>query len=265
MKYLYLNEIRLFIRHFAEWGFLLIMFTIFFFTFGLKEVTFIGKTFLFPLPSRLSFAAEFFNHITTALVPSGVTLIVTNPLTAFIAQVKIALLMAFLLTLPFLLYKLIAYFFSALYTSEKKAILAVAIPSALLFALGSLFSYFVLIPPTFDILYSYTGLIDAAAFFAVNEFVNLALALMLAVGVMFLLPVGMTLLTVLGVISNNFWKEQWRYAVIFFLIISAIITPDGSGITMIFLSFPMALLYGIGLVLSDSFYKHGQSYILKRN
>jgi len=246
----YLKELQLLIRNFTEWAILLIIFIIFFFSFGLKEVLIFGKIFSFPLPMTPSFATQLFNYMTTDLMPEGVTLIVTNPLAAFVAQIKIALLLAFIFTLPFFLYRLIQYFAPALYIQERRSVLKVAVPSSLLFALGAAFSYFVIIPPTFSLLYTYTENISAIPYFAVGEFVSIVLALIFATGLMFLLPVVMILLSRFGIVKPYFWQTQWRYALLFFLIVSAIITPDGSGVTMMLLSIPMAGLYGVGCIFS---------------
>jgi sec-independent protein translocase protein TatC len=248
----YLNEAKLFIRNFTEWAILLLIFTAFFFSFGLKEIVVLGKSLVLPLPVGISFSAQFFNYMTSDLIPQGVTLIVTNPLAAFIAQIKIALLLSFMFTLPFFLYRLIQYFSPALYLKEKFTILKVAVPSAFLFALGAIFSYFILIPPTFSLLYVYTESIGATPLFTVNEFIGIVLALIFATGIMFLLPVVMTLLSRFGIIKPVFWKENLHYAMLSFLIISAIITPDGSGVTMVLLSIPMAGLYGVGYVFSQN-------------
>ena len=246
----YLNEIKIFVQSLVHWILLLLAFTIFFFSFGLKEVMIMGKSLTLPLPTSASFATELFNYMTTDLIPEGVTLIVTNPLAAFIAQIKIALLLAFIFTLPFLLYKLIQYFSPALYMNEKLSVLKVAVPSALLFALGAVFSYLVLIPPTFSLLYAYTDSIGATPFFTVNEFIGIVLALIFATGIMFLLPVSMALLSRFGILPQGFWQAQWRHALLFFLVVSAIITPDGGGVTMVLLSVPMAGLYGVGCIVS---------------
>lgn len=244
------GEAKLFIRNFTEWFLLLLIFSVFFFTFGLHEVVLLGHHLLLPLPTTPSFAAQFFNQMVADLVPHGVSLVVTNPLTAFIAQMKIALLLAFIFTLPVFLFRIMRYLSPALHAHERKRILAFTIPTALLFAFGGLFAYLVIIPPTFTILYSYTDVIGATPFFTVGEFVGLVLSLMFATGILFLLPVGMILLTRLGIVSPQFWRSQWRYAVIVFLVVSAIITPDGSGVTMILLSLPMTGLYAAGIVLA---------------
>jgi sec-independent protein translocase protein TatC len=67
---------------------------------------------------------------------------------------------------------------------------------------------------------------------------------------MFLLPVLMTVLTRLSIVSHEQWLRHWRGALVAALLFSAVVTPDGSGVTMIFLFIPLIVLYGIGLVFS---------------
>ena len=220
------------------------------FTVGLKKITFLNRDILFPLPTINSFSVKFFEIIQKDLLPNGVDLIVTNPLSAFLAQISVSVFLAFIITFPLLLYRIVGYISPALYNKEKKAFLKILFPSFLLFIIGSLFAYFVLIPPTFKILYSYTSAMGAIPFFSVREFVSSVFVLIFVVGVLFLLPIFMLLLTKLGIIKANFWKKNWRYAISIFLIFSAIITPDGTGITMLLLSIPLAILYFIGVVIS---------------
>ena len=74
---------------------------------------------------------------------------------------------------------------------------------------------------------------------------------MFATGLMFLLPVFMYILSYLRIIPRGFWFKNWRIAFAIFLIVSAIVTPDGSGVTMVILSIPMMALYLAGGFLSD--------------
>ncbi len=254
----YFVEAKMFVGNFTEWLLLLLVFTIFFFAFGIHNITIFGYTFSVPMLSRESFSVQFFDRMVYDLVPNGVTLMVTNPLTAFIAQTKIAVFLAFIFTFPVLIFRLLKYFSPALHKHERIAVFAFALPTAILFALGVVFSYVVMIKPTFSILYSYTGSMGAVPFFTVNEFVNLVLAFSIASGLLFLLPIVMVLLTRFGIVTYDFWKSQWRYAIIVFLIVSAIITPDGSGVTMMLLSAPMAGLYGVGLFVSQRLTKKRQ-------
>lgn len=232
------------------WFYVFLILTGIAFTIGLKKITFLNKDVLLPFPTINSFSAKFFEIIQKDLLPQGVDLIVTNPLSAFLAQISVSVFLAFTISFPFLLYRIIGYISPALYNKEKKAFLKILFPSFLLFIIGSLFAYFVLIPPTFKILYSYTSAMGAIPFFSVREFVSSVFVLIFVVGVLFLLPIFMLLLTKLGIIKRDFWKKNWRYAISIFLIFSAIITPDGTGVTMLLLSIPLAILYFIGVVIS---------------
>lgn len=241
------NELR---KSIFGWLYVFLAFSGFFFLFGLKEVEILGRKTLLPLPAVHSFSAQFFEIIQKNLLPSDVKLMVTGPLAAFLAQTWISIALAFLVSFPLLIYKITGYLSPALFDKEKKAALRILAPSALLFFGGCLFGYFVLIPPTFKILYQYAKTIGAVQFFSVSEFIGSVFGLVITTGVLFLLPVFMTLLTNLGIVGPDFWKNNWRYAILIFLIFSAIITPDGSGITMMLLSAPMAGLYGAGMMMA---------------
>lgn len=246
-----LSELKHLTHHFLSWIIFLLVLMFFFFAFGLREVSVFGKEILLPLPTAArSFSSILFEYMREYLLPNGVELVVISPLTAFLAQIKVALFLACIISFPFLLYKLILFIRPALYGRERKASLAILIPTVILFIGGVLFSYFIIIPPTFAILYTYTTSIGATPYFGVGEFVSLTFALSFTVGVMFLLPVFMYVLSWFGIIERGFWHTHWRYALFSFLVLSAIITPDGSGISMLLLTTPLIALYGVGTVIS---------------
>ncbi len=246
-----LEELKIFVKNILHWIYTWIGFTFFFFAFGPKEVALFGKNYFLPLPTQNSFSVQIFNHIRDDLLPTGVQLVVTNPMSAFVSQVLFSILLGFLLTVPLFLYKTILYVQPALLPNEKRAVLMSLLPSTLLFFAGAGFSYYFLIPATFTALYPYAMAIGATPFFSIDEFVYYVFGLMLAVGLVFLLPLFMALLSAIGIIQAGFWKRQWRYAILFFLILSAIITPDGTGITMVMLFFPLTALYFVGYILAE--------------
>jgi len=217
-----------------------LFFTIFFFAFGPKGL----------LPTQHSFSVLFFQQIQKDLVPFEVELVALNPLSAFLAQVIVSLFLAFIASLPFFLYGFTKYFSPVFSQQEKKQILKILFPSFFLFIIGCLFAYFILIPTTLKILYGFPVVMGVIPFFVVNEFIFFVLGIMLISGIMFLLPIFMVLLSWVGIIKKDFWKNNWRYAVSTFLIFSAIITPDGSGITMLMLSVPLSSLYFLGYCLT---------------
>ena len=245
----FIQELKTLKNHILSWlwSFVIISFVIF--TVGLSKIKIFGWDFIAPTFSQHSLATMFFDLIRRDLLPEGVKLIAVSPVSAFVSQVTVSLLLAFVLTFPFFLFKLSGYLSPALHDNEKKAITRIFIPSIMLFFTGALFAYFSLIPETFRVLYSFNALVGAEPFFSISEFIGWVFVLMFATGVMFLLPIFMYLLGRLGVIRPNFWRENWRGAFLVFLIVSAVITPDGSGVTMMLLSVPMMALYGLGMTL----------------
>lgn len=249
------QELKEFIKAISHSLYAFLGFSIFFFSFGLKKVVLFGASYLVPLPSSNTFAVFIFNRIEHDLLPQGVHLVVTSPLSGFISQVVLSLLLALVPTFPFFLYKMIQYLSPALFEHEKKAVMKFLVPLVALFIAGALFAYFVIIPLTFKLLFPYATSIGATPFFGVDEFINSVVSLMVATGVMFLLPLCMILLSFIGLVDGDFWKTKRRYALLFFLIFSAIITPDGTGVTMVLLFVPLALLYEAGCLCTRKFYK----------
>jgi len=234
-----LEELKEFLKSILYWIYSLVAFSFLFFLF----------------PSENSFAVQVFQIIKRNLLPPDVTLVVTNPTSAFVSQVLISLLLAFLITFPFFLYKIIQYLSPALFKHERKLILQSLLPSVILFFSGCAFAYYVLIPATFKILYPYATMLGATPFFLVNEFISSVLGLMVVTGVMFLLPMFMIVLSLVGLISSDFWIGKWRQALLLFLIFTAVITPDGTGVTMAILLIPLMTLYLAGCVLTSRFDK----------
>jgi sec-independent protein translocase protein TatC len=124
-------------------------------------------------------------------------------------------------------------------------------PILLLFFAGVLLCLVVVLPFTFSLLYTYQTALGAnlLLLFA-DDFISFVLLFMLAFGLAFELPVLMYGLTALGIISSEFWKKNWRFAAIAIFVFGAIITPDGSGITMFLVALPMLALYVLGYAAS---------------
>lgn len=242
----FFKELKIFVKSIFYWILSFVGFSFFFFAFGLKKAAIFGESYLLPLPTENSFSAQIFKKIRHDLLPPDVQLIATNPMSAFISQILLSLMLSFLVTTPFFLYKIITYLRPALLSRERRAVTWSLLPFIFLFFSGSAFAYFFLIPATFEMLYPYTAAIGAVPFFSINEFMYYVFGLTIATGTMFLLPIFMALLSILGIIPAWIWKKNWQYACFLFLILAAVITPDGTGVTMILLFIPLALLYFTG-------------------
>jgi sec-independent protein translocase protein TatC len=149
----------------------------------------------------------------------------------------------------------------ALYPHEKSFIAKLVLPATALFILGALFSYLVFTPIAIDFFFSFgdqfgvgipapgNGTVDLQPTIAVGSFLSWVILMVLAFGVIFELPVFMAGITYLGLVDGRGWLKGWRYALIAFLVIGGIITPDASGLTQILVAIPMFLLYmgGVGV------------------
>src|SRR5690349_17658421 len=170
----FLAEFKIFIKNILHWIYFFVASSFFFFTFGLKDIAILGKNVFLPLPSidafALLFGREFnfsfvsdhsltiqvFNRITHDLLPANVQLIATNPMSAFTSQVYLSVLLGFLITIPYLIYKMIIYLNPALLPREKKLVAWSLLAFIVLFVSGCMFSYIFIIPETFKILYPFT-------------------------------------------------------------------------------------------------------------
>jgi sec-independent protein translocase protein TatC len=130
---------------------------------------------------------------------------------------------------------------------SKLNILKIMLPIFLLFIFGVVFSYILVIPFTLNFLYKYGESIGAETFLTVDDFIAFVLQFILGFGIAFQLPVLMYALSLSGLTDSRFWQKNFRYAIIIITIFGAVITPDGSGVTMWFLALPMIALYAIGI------------------
>ncbi len=246
----FLQELQIILNTLRDWIILLLVAMLFFFACNVETVTMFGHTGPFFVFTQDSFAALWFQYMVEHVVPEGVPVIVTGPLTAFAVQIKLSLLLAFIVTLPVLLYKLFAYISPALYKNEQRILYGLVAPITVLFASGVYFAYNYIVPITFTVLYGYAAPLGATTFLGMNEFIGLTIALLLVGGIFFTLPVLMVALSLLGVVARDLWWRKWRQAFVTLLVVSAIITPDGSGVSMVLLTIPTTGLYLVGAALS---------------
>ena len=228
---------------FLPWCFALLAVAIFAFTFGLEKG--------YPWPSLNSISAGILRSLTATLVPDTVQVVALSPFNVFLCLIGVSVVLGLVITFPLFFYKLVHYLSAALYDHERRGLLRVSIPASLLFVGGALFAYFIVLPQTFELLYRFAGAAGVGELFHITEFVALVLGLILMVGLMFQLPIAMVLLTRFGLTVDGFWRGQWRYAAITILAITAIITPDGSGLSMAMLSMPLGVLYIAGMRISE--------------
>jgi sec-independent protein translocase protein TatC len=206
--------------------------------------------FIDPNPFN-NIAIQVTSFMKDSLLPVGVELIQTAPGQAFFAQIYVAALIGIIISIPLLIRELYEFIGPAIEEREKKRInlVKMLIPTLGLFLIGIIFSYLLIIPFTLDLLYKYGESIGVETFLNINDFITFVLQFLIGFGISFELPLLMYIISLSKIIDYDFWKKNFRYSIIIIVIFGAIITPDGSGITMWLIAGPMILLYLIGIFL----------------
>ena len=196
-------------------------------------------------------ATRLFTVMKNSLVPLGVSIISLGPLSPFIAPISVAFMVAFIISFPYFLFSLMRYIAPALYDKERRSLSILLFSSTSLFFLGCIFAYFILIPYTLSTLYSFAGPLGVTPFFSLDAFIATVFGLTVSTGIAFLVPIIMRVLSAAGIVPATVWRTHWRAAMLIIVVFSALITPDGSGVTMVILSIPLLILYGAGVLLSS--------------
>lgn len=226
--------------------------TAFILTFHAEPIQVSGITMYYPSPEPLNnIAAQITNHMKINLVPEDVQLIQTAPGQAFFAQVYIAALVGIVVGMPVIVKELVGFIKPALKENEIHVSRNITLPALGLFIAGCMFSYNLVIPYILDFLYRYGESAGLVTFLNVIEFVTFVLQFLLAFGFSFQLPLVMYAISVSGMVDSDFWRKNIRYAIVIITIFGAVITPDGSGVTMWFIAGPMIALYLIGMVIIE--------------
>ena len=210
----------------------------------------VALRFYYPYPNPFeNIAVQLTLLLKNTLLPPEVKFIQTAPGQAFFAQIHISLLLSIICSIPIIAREVFAFIYPALSANATTAVYKITLPILLLFFMGIVFSYLLVIPFTLTFLYKYGESLGAETFVTVSDFMTFVLQFMLGFGLAFQLPVIMYGLSLTGLVDSTFWSKNLRYAIVILAIFGALITPDGSGITMWFVSIPMIVLYLLGIVI----------------
>jgi sec-independent protein translocase protein TatC len=226
----YLAELRIRIL----WIAIVVAFiTIFCMTFGIHNFYLGDYEIPLPYPSPMkNIATQLIHTMSENLLPKSIKLIQVTPQAAFVTQIYVAGLLGIILAIPIVVREVVGFVGPALYQGEKAIIKKVTLPSVVLFTIGCLFSYFIVIPYTVDFLYKYGESIGVNTFFNISEFIPFIMQFLLVFGFSYQLPIIMLAITQFKLVNPMFWRSNLRYVIIIIVIFAAVITPDGSGITM---------------------------------
>ncbi len=194
------------------------------------------------------FKEVIFSLLTQPLIdalPKGDTIVFTGLPEAFFTYLRVSLLAGLLLASPVIIFEIWMFIAPGLYKKEKWVMAPAILLSVLFFTGGALFGYFLVFPFGFKFFLGFASE-SIRALPTMREYLSFASKLLMAFGLAFELPIFLTLLAIMGLVTPAFLRKNRKYAVVFFFIFGAILTPPDV-VTQILLATPMILLYELSI------------------
>ncbi|MGV7208277.1 twin-arginine translocase subunit TatC [Oxalobacteraceae bacterium A2-2] len=192
-----------------------------------------------------------------ASLPAGSKMIATGVTSPFLVPMKVTLVVALVLALPWVLYQLWAFIAPGLYAHEKRLIAPLVISSSLLFMLGVAFCYFFVFGRVFHFIAEFSPQ-SIAVTPDIENYLDFVMSMCLAFGATFEVPVVVVILVRMGLVSVDKLKEIRPYAIVGAFAVAAVVTPPDA-VSMFSLAIPMCLLYELGLFVAPMFVRATQA------
>ena len=191
-----------------------------------------------------------------ASLPAGSKMIATGVISPFLVPMKVTLLLAFILSLPWVFYQAWAFIAPGLYAHEKRLVLPLVISSSLLFIAGVAFCYFFVFGRVFQFIGEFAPS-SIAVTPDIENYLDFVMSMCLAFGVTFEVPVVVVILVRMNMVSLQKLREIRSYVIVGAFVIAAIVTPPDV-VSQLALAIPMCLLYELGLLLAPVFVRATQ-------
>lgn len=179
----------------------------------------------------------------------GQELVVISVLGGFTIRFKVAFFFSVIICSPIIIWEVLAFFLPALKPKERKWVVPTVAAMVILFFLGMVFCYFVIQPAAFGWLLDQSfeiGTIMPSA----EDYLDIYMLLEIGFGVAFELPLLIFYLAIFHLVPYKTFRAQWRYVYVAFMVLSAVVTPDASPVTMILMFAILIFLYEAALAVA---------------
>ncbi len=183
-----------------------------------------------------------------AKLPQGGQMIATDVTTPFFVPLKVAMMAAFVIALPFVLYQIWRFVAPGLYAHEKKLVLPLIMASTLLFLCGMAFAYFAVFPVVFGFITA-AAPVGVAVMTDIDKYLSFVMGMFLAFGITFEVPIAVVILVRMGVVSVGKLREVRSYVIVGAFVVAAVVTPPDV-VSQFMLAIPLWLLYEAGVVVA---------------
>jgi sec-independent protein translocase protein TatC len=193
-------------------------------------------------------------------LPAGGQMIATAVTTPFFVPMKVAMMAAFIASLPHTMYQVWAFVAPGLYAHEKKFMIPMIVASCLLFLAGMAFAYFLVFPVVFGFIVG-AAPEGVAVMTDIGNYLDFVMTLFFAFGLAFQVPIAVVMIVRFGWVSVTQLKEVRSYVIVGAFVIGAIFTPPDI-VSQFMLAVPMWLLYELGIAVAGFAKKAPEQSIL---
>lgn len=166
----------------------------------------------------------------------------------FIAYIKLAIIVGFIISSPYIFYQIWLFISPGLYPHEKKWVKSIVFLTCFSFLIGDLLAYFIFLPAILKFLYSFGEKFLVFKPF-LSDYISFVLKIFIIFGILFQVPSFLFLLSKLDLVNSVKLKSFRPYAIILVFFISAILTSGIDPLNQILLAVPLTLLYEVGIIL----------------
>jgi sec-independent protein translocase protein TatC len=219
-----------------------------------KRLIIIGATILAAMLLSFAFSGEMVAWLNR---PFPNQLVFYGPTEALFASIKVSLLAAIIASLPVIFYQCWKFIEPALLPKEQRWGIPLFALAGALFAFGLIFCNLVILPLVVDFFVSFGMDHDVTPVLSVGTYIDFNVKFLLIFGCAFELPLVLTILARVGVVTAHTLAKYRKYAIMVALILSAIVTPDATLVTMLLMAVPLMVLYEIGIIGARIFGRRG--------
>ena len=183
-----------------------------------------------------------------ATLPKGGQMIATDVVGVFLVPMKVALMVAFLIALPYVLYQVWAFIAPGLYAHEKRLAVPLVASSVILFFIGMSFAYFLVFPTVFGFMANVAP--EGVAWMTdIEKYLSFVMTSFIAFGVTFEVPIIVIVLVQMNIVQLATLKEWRPYVIVGAFVVGAIFTPPDV-VSQLMLAIPLCLLYELGMLMA---------------
>jgi len=179
----------------------------------------------------------------------------------FLTHMYISVVAGFIMAFPYVLWEIWRFIKPAMKESEQKYSSGGVFISSVLFMMGILFSYFIIVPLTVNFLGSYQVSASVHNQISLSSYINTVVSVTFSVGLVFELPIMVYFLTKIGILTPDFMKKNRKYMYVIMLVVAAIITPPDM-FSQILVVMPLIVLYEFSIGVSNRIYKKAQQELI---